>query len=110
MHLQVASILAGVGAVERRIAEDSEHLGTAEEVGAKLPAFLNLGRPAAERDGLLDRRRGARVEDFEDDAGRGGADARDFRQRPARLQQRRERLLEREHRGGRPLVAEHLLL
>jgi hypothetical protein len=110
VHLQVPSIFSRAGAIEGRVAQDSQHFRPAQEMGAECPPPLDVGRSAAACYRLIDGVGHACVEHFQDHAGRGRSDARDSRQRSVRLDEVCERLFEPEHRGGRSLVAEHLLL
>jgi len=80
MHLQIAAVVIAsdqVGSLDREQADDFR---AAEESGAQRPPALDLGPTSRRDDGAFDRRRKPVFEDFEDDPGRGRADAVNLRQ------------------------------
>src|SRR6185503_26883 len=109
MHLEVAVILAGAWAVECRVRQDADHFSAAEEMCPQRAARIDLFGPAAQLDRALDGWRGAHVEHFEDDAARCRAYAGDLLKRSVRAAQLGQWVLQRQHRTGRALVAEHSL-
>ena len=110
VHLQIAAVLLERGARECGIREHAPDLGAAEKMLPKPTPPLNVRAAAALFDRPFNGRRPARLQDLVDDSCRAGPDAGDARQGAVRPDQIGQRHVEREDRGGGPLVAEHLLL
>ena len=110
VHLQITAVLFNGGAIEGGIRENPPHLRAAQKVPPKLPSSLDVGATLATFDGLFDGRRCAGLEDLAYHARRTRSDARNSRQGAVGSQQVGQGPVQRENRGGRPLVAEHLLL
>src|SRR4029078_12570590 len=110
MHVQIAAVLFKRGTVAIGVSQNSPHFRAAQEMAAKLAAAVNVCATRALFDGLLDGCRCSRLENLADDARRSGSDAADARKTSVWLNHIRQRHVQRQDRGGRPLVAEHLLL
>ena len=110
VHLQITAVLLNGGAIEGGIREHPPDLRAAQKVSPKLPSSLDIGATLAPFDGLFDGRRCAGLEDLAYHARRTRSDARNSRQGAVGSEQVGQGPVQREDRGGRPLVAEHLLL
>ena len=110
VHLQIAAVLFNGGTIEAGIREHPPYLRAAQKVPPKLPSSLDIGATLAPFDCLFDGRRCAGLEDLAYHARRTRPDAWNSRQGTIGPQQVGQRRVQREDRGGRPLVAEHLLL
>ena len=105
VHLEIAAVVLAARPAQAGVVVDGADAGAAQEVRAQTAAAVDLAALAAGVDHALHHRRGAGRQHLQDHARRRRADPRDARQRPVRLHQLLERLVEREDRVGGLLVA-----
>ena len=110
VHLQIAAIVGEARSDELRVPQRCEHLRAAQEMPAQIALPLDVRCLVALGDRALHRRRRAGLQHLEDHAARRRADVGDLAERAVGLQQRLDRLLERQDRPGGALVAPHALL
>ena len=110
MHLQIAAVLLDRNAVERRIAQHPADARPAHEVVAQPASLENRRRLRAICNETIDGRRLSGGQDLENDAFGFRSDVRDLSERPVRLGERLDRIVEPEHGFRRALVAHRALL
>src|SRR5262245_17176984 len=104
MYLQVSPVIRKLDGARRSRTQNPGDLCAAQKSFAEGAPLLDVSSAATGADGLIDRRRRAGRQDFENDSSRRRSDVRDLRQRSVTLNKRRQRLVEPGNGGRRALV------